>query len=80
MPQISFPEGAVVGFRRSRFGGMAEYLMLQVECVAKYGRGPFRVKGVVEDRNGTQLHIQTPAGAEDILPIRWFVDWEMSVS
>lgn len=72
----SFSEGDVVGFRCSHFGGMAEYLMLQTEGVAKYGRGPFRVKGTVEDRNGIQLHVSTEGGGEAILPMKWFIHWE----
>lgn len=76
MHASSFSEGDVVGFRRSHLGGMAEYLMLEVEGVRKYGVGPFRVNAIVEDRNGIQLHISTESGEEAILPMRWFISWK----
>jgi len=73
-----FVEGDVVGFRPFWLGKV-ENIILKVDGVKKYGWGPFRVKGIVEDRNGVQLHIQTHAGTEDILPIRWFVDLETHI-
>ena len=77
---VSFPKGDAVGFRKSRFGSMAEYLMLQIEGVAKYGAGPFRVKGIVEDRNGIQMHVETETGEDPILPASWFIDWKIHPS
>ena len=81
MPHESFFEGDRVGFRRSRFGSMAGYLMFQVEGVAKYGWGPFRVLEVIEDRNGSQLLVSIDDnGGDAILPKEWFIPWDAVVT
>ena len=39
---------------------------------ATYGQGPFYVQGIIEDRNGSQLHVITTSGDDAILPHHWF--------
>ena len=70
-----FSDGDVVGFRRSGLN-KTEHAILETEGVIKYGWGPFRVKGTVEDRNGRQLHIDTNFGKDALLPTAWFIPWE----
>ena len=82
MPQINFAKGDVVGFRRLKrpqsgdIGSHAEYLIWEIECVEKFGWGPFQIKDTMEDRNGVQLHVMTSDGEEAIFPARWFMLWE----
>lgn len=69
-----FAEDDVVGFRPMGLG-KAEKMFFEAEGVEKHGWGPFRVKGIVEDRNGSQLHVSVNNGQDAILPTNWFIPW-----
>ena len=71
-----FSDGDMVGFCLSGLE-KAEKVVFETDGVGKHGRGPFRVKGIVEDRNGGQLHIDTNSGEDAIFPATWFVLWEI---